>query len=170
MKSRKSKSNVDVDTEDNATLGLTETDETEKDEGDNMEISTNESTSSTPVTPSTVTEEGNFTKPTPFTESGYRKRQKTSGGAAAVTITDVNRKALDSLEYFEKKEQMMEMKNSLHQNITSEPPDPDMAFFQSVLPDMQLMNDTQKRQFKIGILNLAQQILTPTYNYVVEQQ
>lgn len=37
--------------------------------------------------------------------------------------------------------------------------DPDLSFFKSVLPDIREMNAEQKRRFKIGILNLAQQIL-----------
>lgn len=41
-------------------------------------------------------------------------------------------------------------------------PDPDYSFLLSVLPDMQEMNSEQKRRFKIGILNLAGQILKKT--------
>lgn len=41
-------------------------------------------------------------------------------------------------------------------------PDPDYSFLLSVLPDMQEMNGEQKRRFKIGILNLAGQILKKT--------
>ncbi|GLV33563.1 hypothetical protein CBL_20280, partial [Carabus blaptoides fortunei] len=37
--------------------------------------------------------------------------------------------------------------------------DPDYAFLLSILPDMQVMTGEQKRRFKIGILNLAGQIL-----------
>lgn len=37
--------------------------------------------------------------------------------------------------------------------------DPDLSFFKSVLPDIREMNAEQKRRFKIGILNLAQQVL-----------
>lgn len=41
------------------------------------------------------------------------------------------------------------------------PLDPDMAFLQSVLPDIKSMNEAQKRKFKIGILKLADDILSP---------
>ncbi|GBP17865.1 hypothetical protein EVAR_7858_1 [Eumeta japonica] len=37
--------------------------------------------------------------------------------------------------------------------------DPDMAFLQSVLPDMKNMNEMQKRNFKVAVLNIAGQIL-----------
>lgn len=37
--------------------------------------------------------------------------------------------------------------------------DPDMMFLKSLLPDMKSMNDSQKRKFKIGILNLSDNIL-----------
>lgn len=37
--------------------------------------------------------------------------------------------------------------------------DPDEAFLKSMLTDMKMMNDYQKRNFKAGVLNLAGQIL-----------
>ncbi|XP_055921402.1 uncharacterized protein LOC129952673 [Eupeodes corollae] len=41
-------------------------------------------------------------------------------------------------------------------------PDSDLAFLHSILPDLKSMNSSQKRHFKIGILDLAEKILTPT--------
>lgn len=38
--------------------------------------------------------------------------------------------------------------------------DPDVLFLKSLLPDMQAMNESQKRKFKIGILKLSDDILT----------
>lgn len=37
--------------------------------------------------------------------------------------------------------------------------DADLYFFKSLLPDMKLMNPEQKRHFKIGVLNLSENIL-----------
>lgn len=40
--------------------------------------------------------------------------------------------------------------------------DPDMAYLQSLLPDMKAMDDRTKRKFNIGILKLADDLLNPT--------
>jgi hypothetical protein len=63
-----------------------------------------------------------------------------------VSIEDVNRSAFE----------FYQSRKHLGQN---EIEDPDLSFFKSVLPDIREMNAEQKRRFKIGILNLAQQIL-----------
>jgi hypothetical protein len=63
-----------------------------------------------------------------------------------ISIEDVNRSAF---EFYQSR------KNSGQNDVE----DADLSFFKSVLPDMREMNAEQKRRFKIGILNLAQQIL-----------
>lgn len=63
-----------------------------------------------------------------------------------ISIEDVNRSAF-------------EFYHSRKHPGQNEVEDPDLSFFKSVLPDMGEMNAEQKRRFKIGILNLAQQIL-----------
>lgn len=56
-----------------------------------------------------------------------------------------------AFQYFEQR------KNLRAQGKQSE--DPDESFLKSILPDMKCMNEHQKRNFKVGILNLAGQIL-----------
>lgn len=63
-----------------------------------------------------------------------------------ISIEDVNRSAF---EFYQ----------SRKHSGPNEIEDPDLSFFKSVLPDIREMNAEQKRRFKIGILNLAQQIL-----------
>lgn len=65
-----------------------------------------------------------------------------------VTLEDVNKSAF---EYFQMKKQTPQK--------TSTDNDADSLFLLSVLPDMKKMTDRQKRKFKVGILNLAGQIL-----------
>lgn len=78
-------------------------------------------------------------------DSGSKKKRK--------TLDDVNSSAC---KYFEAKQQVVERRQQ--SNATSQP-DPDMAFLQSVLPDMKAMDNRQKIRFKTGILNLAEEIL-----------
>lgn len=42
---------------------------------------------------------------------------------------------------------------------------PDMSFLRSLLPDLELMNTRQKQKFKIGVLNLMNDILEQSENY-----
>ncbi|XP_050444008.1 transcription factor Adf-1-like [Adelges cooleyi] len=66
-----------------------------------------------------------------------------------VSLSDVNKSAYD---YFQSKK---------NKTGTSEkaPQDPDVSFLMSLLPDMKDMNKDQKRRYKIGILNMAMNIL-----------
>ncbi|KAH9644066.1 hypothetical protein HF086_009779 [Spodoptera exigua] len=76
----------------------------------------------------------------------------------AISIKDVNKSAH---EYFSQR--ALQMK-TIHR---AEPEtDSDLAFFQSMLPDMKSMTPAQKRRFKMGVLNLSEQILNdpvPSY-------
>lgn len=84
------------------------------------------------------------TSPPPIEESFI------SGGplqGRSPTLKDVNKSAFD---YFNQKNYQAKS-NSL---------DPDLAFLQSVLPDLKAMSSDQKRRFKIGVLNLAGQLLS----------
>jgi hypothetical protein len=78
--------------------------------------------------------------PADFVTSVTKKIKRT------LSLEDVNRPTFESYQ----------SRNPLGQNETE---DPDLSFFKSVLPDMREMNAEQKRRFKIGILNLAHQIL-----------
>ncbi|PNF38830.1 hypothetical protein B7P43_G10196 [Cryptotermes secundus] len=49
--------------------------------------------------------------------------------------------------------------NYVNQDTQSTIPDPDAQFLHSLLPDMKLMTPKQKRAFKIGALNLMNEIL-----------
>lgn len=80
---------------------------------------------------------------------GYRKRKRVT------TLSDVNEQAF---KYFEKKEKRMEERNN---EQTREPVDPDMAYLQSLLPDMKAMDERKKRKFKMGVLELADKLLNP---------
>ncbi|CAH1958986.1 unnamed protein product [Acanthoscelides obtectus] len=77
----------------------------------------------------------------------------------ATSINDINQQAY---QYFEKKQKVLEIQNVTKTNTTVDPPDPDLAFLHSVLPDIKSMKSNQKRRFKMGILNLAEQILSST--------
>jgi hypothetical protein len=81
--------------------------------------------------------EYNFVTPAP------RKRRKNS--TSSISIDDANRSAFDFFQA-KKKENKQE--------------DPDLSFLKSILPDMKEMTGDQKRRFKVGILNLAGQILS----------
>lgn len=64
------------------------------------------------------------------------------------TLKDVNQSAFD---YFNRKRQNIEKQ--------MQPLDTDLAFLQSMLSDMKAMNLVQKRRFKMGVMQLAAQIL-----------
>nr|CAD7411071.1 unnamed protein product [Timema poppensis] len=81
-----------------------------------------------------------------FRTQASKKQKKTP--KCPTSIAEINRSASD---YFESKNTSCAEMNS---------DDPDLAFVKSVLPDMKEMNNYQKRRFKIGILNLAGQILS----------
>lgn len=76
-------------------------------------------------------------------QSGYKRQRKRSA-----TINEVNTAAIDYFEFRKKQH-----------NSASSATDPDEAFLKSVLPDMKNMTETQKRNFKVGVLHLAGQIL-----------
>ncbi|KAJ4429087.1 hypothetical protein ANN_26088 [Periplaneta americana] len=82
-------------------------------------------------------------KPSPPVDSDKYKKKRTR------TLSDVNDTACN---YFEERR-----KSLLNKNVTEH--DPDMAFLQSVLLDIKAMNFHQKRTIKMGILQLAEQIL-----------
>lgn len=66
-------------------------------------------------------------------------------------------------EYFQSKKNTSKI---VHEN---KPQDPEVSFLMSVLPDFKEMNADQKRRFKIGILNLAGNILNEnTYKPTLE--
>lgn len=74
---------------------------------------------------------------------------------ATVSLSDLNKTAV---EYFQSRQADKEKKTE----------NPDLNFLKSLLSDMNEMNSDQKRRFKIGILNLAGQILneyTPSQNH-----
>jgi hypothetical protein len=50
----------------------------------------------------------------------------------------------------------------IKQQTQSKTPDPDAEFLHSLLPDMKSMTAKQKRTFKIGVLNLMDEILEDT--------
>lgn len=79
--------------------------------------------------------------------SGHRKRRR----SPVANVHDMN---TSSCTYFEAKQRLIEQQGNSASHC-----DPDMAFFQSILPDMKAMNDRQKRSFKMGILRLADEIL-----------
>ncbi|KAF5295543.1 hypothetical protein FQR65_LT10406 [Abscondita terminalis] len=66
-----------------------------------------------------------------------------------VLTLEVNKSAL---EYFEK------YKQAAHRPPTLTNDDADIQFLLSLLPDLKKMNDKQKRQYKVGVLNLDDQI------------
>lgn len=78
------------------------------------------------------------------------------------SLQEVNSSAF---EYFQKK------RTKLQECPEKNTEDPDRAFLISMLPDMKKMTDSQKRKFKIGILNLAGEILEEnrTSNSSVQQ-
>ena len=65
----------------------------------------------------------------------------------SVTLSDINR---SSLEYFQIKKQKPQPEKEDH----------DAMFLSSILPEMREMSNKQKRRFKIGVLRLADQILS----------
>jgi len=78
----------------------------------------------------------------------------------SISISDVNNSAY---EYFQSKKNTSKI---VHEN---KPQDPEVSFLMSVLPDFKEMNADQKRRFKIGILNLAGNILNEnTYKPTLE--
>lgn len=92
------------------------------------------------MTPSpSMSSEPAVSKPT-FQRSsdGYRQRKR---------VSDVNEQAF---KYFEKKEKRMEERNN---EQTREPVGPDMAYLQSLLPDMKAIDERTKRKFKVGDWN-----------------
>lgn len=76
-----------------------------------------------------------------------RKRKKSTQNQ--VTLEDVNKSAF---EYFERKKQTPA-------STTDDGDDADKLFLLSLLPDLKKMTDKQKRKYKVGILNLAGEIL-----------
>ncbi|XP_046687185.1 uncharacterized protein LOC124372825 [Homalodisca vitripennis] len=80
-------------------------------------------------------------------DNGYRKRK-----TPFTSLSDVNSSAF---KYFETKQRLL---NQTSQKTSTEP-DPDLAFLHSILPDMKAMDARQKRQFKIGVMKLADETL-----------
>lgn len=101
-----------------------------------------ENKSETPFSPQSTNDLTEVTTPAAEVTDGSRKRK-------APTLKEVNESALS---YFQEKKKLLT-------NKSSEAMDPDMAFFQSLLPDVKAMNAKQKRKFKIGVLNLVGQIM-----------
>lgn len=169
LKSRKSRGNMDEESDtlsDGVEAGTSEheanSDSAEVLSLDNNSILSMASSHSPLPSPST----SNYTQPlsikipaTPIPKRDvFRKRKKLP--VSATSINEVNNQAY---QYFEKKQHMLESQNTTKKtNTTIEPLDPDLAFLHSVLPDMKSMNSTQKRHFKLGILNLSEQILSCT--------
>lgn len=160
LKSRKNKGNINDET---SSIGEESGEEEDDDREENVIASLEEnlSTRSSSPTPSPSPHVNNNKSkiikapPSPSynNDDGYYYRKRK---VDAITLTDGNQQAS---KYFEKK-QLLEIKNA---TITlNETPDPDMAFLQSVLPDIHSMNDRQKRQFKMGVLDLADKILYDT--------
>lgn len=69
------------------------------------------------------------------------------------TLKDVSESACT---YFETKQRLLQ--NKKHADAIL--PDSDMGFLQSLLPDIKAMDENQKRKFKIRVLQLADEILT----------
>lgn len=79
-----------------------------------------------------------------------RKAKKCKTTQNQVTLEDVNKSAF---EYFEKKKQAPYRPPALTND------DADVQFLLSLLPDLKRMTDKQKRKYKVGVLNLADEIL-----------
>ncbi|CAH1971908.1 unnamed protein product [Acanthoscelides obtectus] len=77
-----------------------------------------------------------------------------------IRISDVNKTAH---EYFTlKNKQIIARQQNMDEGIkvkNKDDSDADMAFFRSMMPDVQTMNQDQKRKLKLGVLNLIEQIL-----------
>lgn len=155
LKSRKSKGNIVNETPPNErdtehSIDEEEDVDSEKAEEEDSQGGDNESEINRSPTPSPLPEPKSMKPPPPRTsDDGYRKRK------GATTLADVNEQAF---KYFEKKQNILQQANMPQK---SEPPDPDMAFLQSLLPDMKSMDESKKRKFKMGILKLADQLLDP---------
>ena len=78
--------------------------------------------------------------PEDFVTPARKKMKRT------ISVEDVNRSAFHCCQ-------------ARKRSCQNEDEDPDLSFFKSVLPDMREMNSEQKRRYKIGMLNLAQEIL-----------
>ncbi|CAH1963767.1 unnamed protein product [Acanthoscelides obtectus] len=73
-----------------------------------------------------------------------------------IRISDVNKTAH---EYFTlKNKQIIARQQNMDEGTKVKNKD-DMAFFRSMMPDVQTMNQDQKRKLKLGVLNLIEQIL-----------
>ncbi|XP_074042252.1 uncharacterized protein [Leptinotarsa decemlineata] len=98
---------------------------------------------------------------------GVKKPKIIKNTQNQVTLEDVNKSAL---EYFNKKKEASYRPPALTND------DADVQFLLSLLPDLKKMTDKQKRKYKVGVLNLAGEILdepltsaplfspTPTYS------
>lgn len=144
LKSRKSKGNMANETlpiggDTEHSVDEEEDVDSEKAEEEDSQGGDNESGINTSPTPSPLPEPKSMKPPPPRTSNdGYRKRK------GATSLADVNEQAF---KYFEKKQTILQEAN-MHQK--SEPPDPDMAFLQSLLPDMKCMDESQNGNSKIG--------------------
>lgn len=164
LKSRKSKGNIDEESDtlsNEEEAGMSEH-EANTDNAEVLSLDNNSTLSmASPRSPLPSPSTSTHTEPIPQRNDFIRKRKK---AASAISINDVNNQAY---QYFEKKQHMLESQNMTKKtNTTMEPLDPDLAFLHSVLPDMKSMNSTQKRHFKMGILNLSEQILSSTTSAV----
>ncbi|XP_050506511.1 uncharacterized protein LOC126884572 [Diabrotica virgifera virgifera] len=92
-------------------------------------------------------EKRTLSKSSVITESKLKKLK-----TAHVTLEDVNKVVLD---YFEENKK----KQSTNRPFDSANDDADVQFLLSLLPDLKKMTDRQKRKYKVGVLNLAGQIL-----------
>lgn len=158
LKSRQSKGNIVTEVEVTEEGGGGGGDEEEEEEaGGGEEDDTQSSTqgANDPITANQDTPKPNTSLPPPTSEqkkdSGYRKRTRPS-----TSLSDVNSSAL---KYFEIKQRLLDQKSQSNSNPN---PDPDLAFLHSILPDMKAMDSRQKRRFKMGVMQLTDDILKDT--------
>lgn len=151
LKSRRSKGNLD---EEESDMSVEEDIETDEHETYSAEVSSpkNSRHSSRATSRSSLLSPSMAEIPK---RDDFRKRKKLA--VSATSVNDVNHKAY---QYFDRKQQLLEMQNTAKTNTIIELLDPDLAFLHSVLPDMKSMNNTQKRHFKMVIL--SEKILSST--------
>ncbi|VEN39139.1 unnamed protein product [Callosobruchus maculatus] len=151
LRSRQSKGNIVADAEEKAAQEEARDSDDESQNGDITDMFDETTQDSFPDEITTIPTTPR-TPPPPESngENSFRKKRK----SLMATLADVNSSAC---KYFEAKQQFIEQR----QNNKTRQLDPDMAFLQSFLPNMQAMNDRQKMRFKRGMLELAEGILYP---------
>ncbi|XP_044733470.1 uncharacterized protein LOC123296074 [Chrysoperla carnea] len=95
----------------------------------------------------------------------FLKKKKTTKSSDDEDGSDDGNETEDTKDLDSLREAKRRQKKDTKYDGSMKHDNPDMSFLRSLLPDLELMNTRQKQKFKIGVLNLMNDILEQSENY-----